>query len=99
MDIAARDALREHLCRQHADGRSWRVQCREDYGSAFSHTVLQKIAVLGVYPKDREILKALGLVTVKQKTPLEIAVATMARKTRGAVINHKLPKEEYDHVE
>jgi hypothetical protein len=89
MNATARATLREHLRCQHERRRSYRAICEQDYGGAFSHTVLQRIVVEDVFPKDRAILKALGLLERKKMDEhtkrVRREINRMARATKEAL--------------
>lgn len=64
---------------------SWR-QVAEEFFLGVKFGTLQRIAGGDYLPKDRKILRALGLVERRKMTDTEKRIAKMARETRKAVI-------------
>lgn len=89
--------FRTRLLQQLAAGRSLR-QIAADYPECVKHGVLGKIAKHGIFPKDRAILKALGI-GGRKRSEVEKGIAKMAKNTTDAVVRHKPVKEEYLAVE
>ena len=75
-------AFRECLL---SDRRSLRQIVKEDYDCQFSHAVLGRIIREGVFPKDRRILKLLGVVKTRQVSEVDKAIRRMAAETRKAL--------------
>lgn len=92
-DLARR--LRDHLIAEHNSGRSWRVIAREEFPGV-THSVLQRIAKDGYFPKDRKILRALGLVVSRKRTEVEKRIASMARETNDAVLRRRKHVQDHD---
>lgn len=83
-----RARIADELNAKHAAGRSWRDIARDYPGVTFQ--MLNKIALTGKLPRDRKILRALGLTA---KRPEEFPgqgrvrrkIAKLAKETREAL--------------
>jgi len=80
--------LAERLLSENRSGRSWRAIAREDYRNRVNFATLNRIANSGGawLPKERKILRALGLVERRKRTPIQKAISRMVRDTRKAMI-------------
>jgi hypothetical protein len=86
----SRPAFRALLLERHAELRSWR-KVAQKYHPGVTFQVLNKIGKHGIFPKDRAILKALGVEGQgrRKRTKVEKAITTMARNTKKAVLVKK----------
>jgi hypothetical protein len=83
----SRPAFLALLLERHAELRSWR-KVAQVYYPGVTFQVLNKIGKHGIFPKDRAILKALGVEGQgrRKRTKVEKAITTMARNTKRAVL-------------
>jgi hypothetical protein len=89
--------LADYLLRENRGGRSWRTIAREDYGDRVHFATLNRIALSGGgwLPRDRRVLRVLGLVEARKRTKVEKAISKMARDTTNSVLKRKPSKKEY----
>ena len=83
--------LSERLLSENRSGRSWRTIAREDFGDQVNFATLNRIAREGGQwlPKDRKVLRVLGLIEPKKRTAIQKAISRMARDTKKAVLVQK----------
>jgi hypothetical protein len=83
----SRPAFLALLLERHAELRSWR-KVAQVYYPGVTFQVLNKIGKHGIFPKDRAILKLLGVEGQgrRKRTKIEKEITTMARATKKAVL-------------
>jgi hypothetical protein len=69
----------------HGELKSWRKVQKQCFPGVKFGT-LQRIAGGGYLPKERSILKELGLLERRKRTKVEKAISKMARETKKAVL-------------
>jgi hypothetical protein len=94
MTDAAR-TLASHLLARHADLKSWRAVAGEYDNPLIKFGTLQRIARSGGewLPKDRRILRALGL--LGKRSEVQKRIDSMARTTVNSVVRRKPTKKMY----
>lgn len=81
-------ALIARLQRQHDALKSWR-RVAALYPPIVKAGTVCRIAKGEYLPDDRKILRALGLIERRKRTPMEKRISEMARDTRKAVMVKK----------
>jgi hypothetical protein len=83
----SRPAFLALLLERHAELRSWR-KVAQVYYPGVTFQVLNKIGKHGIFPKNKAILKLLGVEGQgrRKRTKIEKEITTMARATKKAVL-------------
>ena len=84
MNAGKLSAFRAHLRESYGELRSWRKVAAGYPG--VNHETLRRIARTDYLPKDRRILRALGLVTRGPRTEIQKRISKMVRATRKALL-------------
>ena len=87
-------ALAKRLLSENRSGRSWRKIARQDFGDKVNFATLNRIAKSGGHwlPKNRKLLRVLGLIETKPPDPEWLArrkraIRRMVKETKKAVFD------------